>query len=125
MKGFAKETIQILGDPGGCMDAVGNMTDRHRFDGQSRPKMLPHFAGDAAVLTTHTVDMRRQPHDKGRHIESLPAGFGSLSQPEEFVSREIELLPVTGKIAVHEIMREDVVASRYRRMGREHRALAD
>src|SRR5687767_2524889 len=57
VKRLAVQAVKVLRDPRGCMDAVRHTTDGYLFDRQSRPKMLPHLARDAAMLTADPVDM--------------------------------------------------------------------
>src|SRR5688572_28327834 len=86
--------------------------------------MAPHLSRDLPVFTGDPVHMGSQPDGEHRHIEALPLRFRGISQAEEVFPREAQLLPITGKISVHQMMGEYVVTSRHGCMGGKHRALA-
>ena len=77
------------------------------------------------MLTADSVHMGGHPNGECRHVEALPLGFGSVSQAEEVFTREAHLLPITGKVSVHEVMRKHVVTGWHRRMGGKHGTLTD
>src|SRR5882762_7714323 len=87
--------------------------------------MLPHLSGDLPVFTTDPVHMGGQPDGECRHVEALPLGFGGISEAEEVFSREAQLLPIAGKVLVHEMVGKYIMTGRYWCMRGKHRALAD
>src|SRR5574337_648147 len=74
-------------------------------------------------------DVPAQPATAAAHDASIDAPvsarLGSFTKAEKFVAREAQLLPVAGKISIHQMVREDVMPGRHRRMRREDGALTD
>ncbi len=77
---FGIEGVRLRGDPGGRVDAVGEAADRDEVLRQARPQVLPHLSRDSPVLAAHAVDVGRQPHRKGGHVEAVSCVFRRFAQ---------------------------------------------
>ena len=77
------------------------------------------------MFTADPVDVGGQPDGERRHVKTLPLGFRGISQAEKIFAREAQLLPIAGKVPIHEVMGKYIVAGRHGCMGGKHRALAD
>ena len=120
---FGIERVRFRGDPGGRVDAVGEAADRNEILCQARPQVLPHLSRDAPVLAAYAVDVGRQPHRKGGHIEAVSGAFRRFAQAQELFSGKSELAPIITEVAIHQVKRKNIVPGRNGGVRGEHGAL--
>ena len=112
-------------DPGGDVDAVGDMGDRHVADLAVRPQVVPHLARDFAVAGADAVGAAARAERELRHAERLGGLVGvGAAAADERVHVEPEVADERGEHAGDLRGRVGVVAGGHRRVGGEDRALA-
>ncbi len=111
-----------VGHPGGEVDAIGDVPDRHARHFALGPERSPHLAGLLAVTAGDAVHARREPDGRDRHVEAALVECGMSSETQKLLAADPHLLPhLGGSNALLDLLGgERVVSSRHWRMGREH-----
>ena len=110
--------------PGGEVDAVRDVADRHARDLAFGPERRPDTAGLLTVTARHAVDPCRQPDGRDGHVKTVVVDHRVMAQAKEGVAGDPHVLPHRTDALLHLVGRERVVPGGHRRVGREHAARA-
>jgi hypothetical protein len=113
-------SAQLVGDPRGDVNAVGDRPDGDLVLGQLGPEGLVHLPRDVPVQRRHAVVVIGRADREHRHREvGGGVGLPGASEREELGLREAERGAVRLEVALHELRREGVVAGGHGRVCRE------
>src|SRR4030042_2468886 len=84
---------QTTCQPGGCVDTIGNMSDRNFVFLEIRPIEIPHFSSHLTMQLGYTVAFCGKTHCQEWHAKSLTPGEGMVCQFDELVSSQPQLWP--------------------------------
>src|SRR2546422_8429471 len=105
--------------PGGDVDAVGAVADRHARDLALWPQWGPYAAGFFPMTARHCVDPRRKPDGRDGHMKAVVVSHRMTAEAEEGFAADPHLLPHGADALLHLLEREGIVPRGYRRVGRE------
>ena len=114
----------LVGQPGGDVDAVGDVADGDLLLGPPRPEMGPHPPRDVAVQVAHGVGPPRELQPQHGHAERLVVVLRlDAAQAHQLFEGDAQLVAQGTKVLLDQVAIETVVAGRHGRVRGEDRAM--
>ena len=120
------EQVHRVGEPGGNVNAVGDVADGDFFFDAPRPEVGPHAAGDVAVQSADGVGAARELEADDRHAERFVFVLRfDAAEAHELCGRDAELVAKRAEMFFDEVRGEPVVAGGHGRVGGEDGVMGD